>query len=137
MPKERGLTIAICIIFAMGNSTILPCFSLKGFSQQGLVVSPFSCLTDYSSTMILRLSLLWGDLYFPGPFPCLLRHRPRVTDSLPNSSRIRAQFYPSADKKCFLFEHTLVETGSSCFSANSHTGVGITLYLMFRLRQIC
>lgn len=72
--------------------------------------SPFICLTTRRhcrSTMILRLSLPRGNLCFPDLNPCLLCHSPRTTASLPNPSRIRAQFSPAADRTCFLLpEHS-------------------------------
>lgn len=100
---KSGLTIAICPIFALENSIVLPCFSLKGFPQQGLTVL-FFCLTgrrDYSSTMILRLGLLWRDLCFPGLNPCLLHQRPRVTDLLPNSWGSEPNFTYQLRRKVF------------------------------------
>lgn len=57
--RKRGLTIEICIIFAMGNSTILPCFSLKGFSQQGLVVL-------FPVLQTTPVPWFWDSVYFGG-----------------------------------------------------------------------
>lgn len=57
--RKRGLTIAVCIILAMGNSTILPGFSLKGFSQQGLVVL-------FPLLQTTPVPWFWDSVYFGG-----------------------------------------------------------------------
>lgn len=101
--RESELAIAACGEFDR-STLLLPC----GISLVG-AWSPFICLTTRRhcrSTMILRLSLPRGNLCFPDLNPCLLCHSPRTTASLPNPSRIRAQFSPAADRTGFLPEHS-------------------------------